>query len=132
MTDASNTPGKRPLSPRTLRTRQDAQRFLERFAALTGLAVGSASAESLPREFLARESLPPDVLIRRYGHVLSQRTYNALCRFEPAPPAEPWTFGRLLRIRGFGLFCLLDLLEVLARQAAGGEETAPPPSPGQG
>jgi hypothetical protein len=27
---------------------------------------------------------------------------------------EPWTFGRLLGIRGFGAFSLLDLLAVLA------------------
>jgi hypothetical protein len=114
----SASAGSRPTSARTLRNRQDASRFLDRFAALTGLAATSASAECLPREFLARPVPAPDVLTTRYGPRLSRRTYNALCRFEPAPPGEPWTFGRLLQIRGFGLFCLLDLLELQARQGA--------------
>jgi len=35
-------------------------------------------------------------------------------RYEPGRPQEPWTFGRLLDIRGFGAFSLLDLLEVMA------------------
>ena len=114
MPDKGESSGHRLVTARTLRNRQDAVRFREHFAALTGLAVTSASVECLPREFLARPVPAPDLLTRRYGPRLSRRTYNALCRFQPAPPGEPWTFGRLLQIRGFGLFCLLDLLEVLA------------------
>ena len=121
MPGTSDSSRKRPVSARTLRTRQDALRFLERFAAATGLRVASASAESLPPHFLARPVPAPDVLANHYGGELARRTHNALCRFEPPPPGEPWTFGRLLQIRGFGLFCLLDLLEVLARHGAGTE-----------
>jgi hypothetical protein len=40
-----------------------------------------------------------------------------LCRYEPGRQSEPWTFGRLLEIRGFGVFSLLDLVEVLRRHA---------------
>lgn len=119
MPGTSDSSRKRPVSARTVRTRQDALRFLERFAALTGLRVASASAESLPPHFLARPAPAPDVLANHYGRDLARRTHNALCRFEPPPPGEPWTFGRLLQIRGFGLFCLLDVLEVMARHDGG-------------
>ncbi len=113
----SDSSGQRPVSARTLRTRADAARFLARFATLTGLLATSASADCLPAEFLHRPVLAPDLLAARYGRRLSRRAYNALCRFEPGPSGEPWTFGRLLQIRGFGLFCLLDLLEVLGSRA---------------
>ena len=33
----------------------------------------------------------------------------------PAANRSRWTFGRLLEIRGFGAFSLLDLLEVMAK-----------------
>jgi hypothetical protein len=97
---------------------RDATRFIERFAALTGFRVILASAGAFPREFLARAVPPPDWLIRQYGFELEPRTHNALCRFEPGRNEAPWTFGRLLDIRGFGLFSLLDLLGVLAKHGA--------------
>jgi hypothetical protein len=104
-----------PVSTRANRRREDTARFIERFAALTGYQVHSASAEALPREFLARTVQPPDELVRQCGFELEQRTQNALHRYEPGRPLDPWTFGRLLKIRGFGVFSLLDLLEVLAK-----------------
>ena len=99
---------------RATRRRDDASRFIDRFAALTGIRLQSASIEGLPREFLARSVLPPPVLLERYAYELEPRTHNALRRYEPGRPQEPWTFGRLLDIRGFGAFSLLDLLEIMA------------------
>jgi hypothetical protein len=104
-------------SPRALRRQQDATRFIARFAALTGMRAQSVSIEGLPREFLSRPVLAPKLLIERYGRELETRTLNALCRYEPGRQSEPWTFGRLLEIRGFGVFSLLDLVEVLRRHA---------------
>jgi hypothetical protein len=97
------------------RRRDDTARFVERFEALTGHRVNSTSAEGLPREFLARVVQTPDTLVEQYGYELEPRTHNALCRYEPGRHADHWTFGRLLEIRGFGVFSLLDLLEVLAK-----------------
>ena len=113
---ADKTPSEAP--PRAARRREDATRFIERFAALTGLQALSASVETLPREFLARTVPPPNQLLDRFGYQLAPRTHNALCRYEPGRPEEPWTYGRLLEIRGFGMFSLLDLLEVMAKNAA--------------
>jgi hypothetical protein len=106
------------LDPRTARRRDDTARFIDRFFVLTGFRVNSTSVEGLPREFLARTVASPDVLVRMFGYELEPRTYNALCRFEPGRPGERWTYGRLLQIRGFGVFSLLDLLEILAKHAA--------------
>ena len=102
-------------SARAVRRQDDTVRFIERFEALTGLRVHSTSFEGLPREFLARPVPSPDVLVREYGYELEPRTHNALCRYEPGRQPDRWTFGRLLGIRGFGVFSLLDLLEVLAK-----------------
>jgi hypothetical protein len=110
---ASVTQG--PVPTRAKRRREDTARFIERFAALTGYGVHSTSAETLPRGFLARAVQAPDELVRQYGYELEPRTQNALRRYEPGRPLDPWTFGRLLKIRGFGVFSLLDLLEVLAK-----------------
>jgi hypothetical protein len=112
---------------RTARRRADATRFIDRFAALTGLRASSDSAHSLPREFLTRPVASPEVLLREYGVELELRTRNALCRFEPVRPHERWTFGRLLEIRGFGVFSLLDLLAVMARH--GGTRNPGEPGP---
>ncbi len=106
---------KDPNSPRATRRRDDASRFIARFEALTGFRVSSTSAEGLPREFLARAVTAPDKLVSQYGYEFEPRTHNALCRFEPGRNGDHWTFGRLLEIRGFGVFSLLDLLEVLAK-----------------
>lgn len=99
--------------PRTSRHGIDVARFIERFEALTGLHASSDSACSIPREFLLRPVVPPEALLREYGQELELRTRNALCRCEPGRPNERWTFGRLLEIRGFGVFSLLNLLEVM-------------------
>ena len=113
----SNESSAKPcVASRTARRRKDTAPFIERFEALTGFRVGSDSTQTLPREFLARPVPSPETLLREYGHELELRTRNALCRFEPGRPHERWTFGRLLRIRGFGVFSLLDLLEVLTRR----------------
>jgi hypothetical protein len=101
---------------RTARRRDDAARFIERFAALTGYHVNSTSSDGLPRHFLSRTVESPDALVQQYGYELEPRTHNALCRYEPGRKDDRWTFGRLLEIRGFGVFSLLDLLEVLARR----------------
>jgi hypothetical protein len=106
-------------SARTLRRQDDTARFIERFEALTGFRVHSTSLEGLPREFLARTVPAPDVLVGQYGYELEPRTHNALCRYEPGRQSDRWTFGRLLEIRGFGVFSLLDLLEVLAKHGIG-------------
>jgi len=100
---------------RSARRQDDTLRFVERFEALTGFHVHSTSVDGIPRPFLARAVPAPDVLVERYGYELEPRTHNALCRFEPIPDPDRWTFGRLLEIRGFGAFSLLDLLEVLAK-----------------
>ena len=100
---------------RTLRRQDDTARFIERFEALTGFRVHSTSREGLPREFLARTVPAPDLLVQEYGYELEPRTHNALCRYEPGRQPDRWSYGRLLEIRGFGVFSLLDLLEVLAK-----------------
>jgi len=102
---------------RAARRQSDAERFCKRFAILTGMRAQSADIEGLPREFLARQVLAPDVLIQRYGRELEIRTCNALHRYEPGAKPAPWTYGRLLEIRGFGVFSLLDVMEVLHRHA---------------
>jgi hypothetical protein len=104
-----------PAAVRATRRHDDTQRFIERFAAVTGLRAQSASIEGLPREFLARTVPAPKQLLDRHGSLLEARTYNALCRYEPGRQDLPWTYGRLLEIRGFGVFSLIDLLEVMAR-----------------
>jgi len=111
----ASSPEAPDISARAVRRQDDTARFIERFAALTGFHVHSTSIEGLPREFLARTVLAPDVLVREYAYEIEPRTHNALCRHEPGHPSDRWTYGRLLEIRGFGVFSLLDLLEVLAK-----------------
>lgn len=101
------------VAARAFRIRETA-RFIERFPVLTGFRVRSTSIDGLPRQFLARTVLSPDVLVRQFEYELEPRTRNALCRYEPGQ-SGPWTYGRLLEIRGFGVLSLLDLLEVLAK-----------------
>jgi hypothetical protein len=117
MRGANESPAKPAMASRMARRRIDTARFTQRFAALTGFRVNSDSTQALPREFLVRPVQSPEILIREYGHELELRTRNALCRFEPGRPNERWTFGRLLEIRGFGVFSLLDLLDVLSKHA---------------
>jgi hypothetical protein len=115
MHGSNEPPDEQAAPPRTARRHVDTVRFIERFEALTGFRVSSDSTLALPREFLVRSVEPPEVLMRKYGDDLELRTRNALCRFEPGREHDRWTFGRLLEIRGFGVFSLLDLLEVLAK-----------------
>ena len=100
---------------RALRRHEDNARFIERFEILTGVRVQSTSVDGLPREFLGSSVESPDVLVRQHGYELEPRTHNALRQYEPGRHQDSWTFGRLLQIRGFGVFSLLDLLEVLAK-----------------
>jgi hypothetical protein len=97
--------------------RASALRMAERFRRLTGLSPSSPTVSGLPRAFLDQVAPAPDTLIRRLVG-LERRTENALRRFlaSRAPRAGPWTFRRLLEIRGFGLGALLDVLEALAEQ----------------
>ncbi len=112
--DKPSEPPNLPTTARATRRRDDTQRFIERFAAVTGLRAQSASIEGLPRDFLLRTVPTPKELLDRYGSLLEARTYNALCRYEPGRQDQPWTFARLLEIRGFGVLSLIDLLEVMA------------------
>ena len=113
--DNNPSPTDKDVARNSDRRRDDTARFIERFEALTGHRVNSTSSDGLPREFLARTVETPDVLVHQYGYELEPRTHNALCRYEPGRHTDHWTFGRLLEIRGFGVFSLLDLLEVLAK-----------------
>jgi hypothetical protein len=128
MTANSSLPKDTPESTRALRRHIDTNRFIERFEVLTGIRLRSTSIEGLPREFLGQSVPSPDVLARTYGYDLEPRTHNALCRFEPGR-GNAWTYGRLLEIRGFGVFCLLDLLEVMAKHGHLATATAPKPAP---
>jgi hypothetical protein len=126
MPAAKPVPNSQPASAsaRALRRQDDDQRFCQRFAALAAMQARSASIEGLPPEFLARSVAPPPVLLQRHGAALAARTYNALSRYEPRPQEPPFTFRRLLDLRGFGLFSLLDLLEAMGQ--APGPPTSPP------
>lgn len=104
--------------PRSQRRRGDTARFIERFAALTGFRVRSDNVAGLPHEFVTRRVQSPAFLVQEYGRELELRTRNALCQFDPGEREDSWTFGRLLEIRGFGVFSLLDVLEVLTRHHA--------------
>jgi hypothetical protein len=90
--------------------------FVRRFEALTGIRVHKAAVAALPRAFLGRLVETPDELAQRYCYELQPRTYNALRRHGESS-RQSWTLGRLLEIRGFGLYSLLDLLEVLAKHS---------------
>jgi hypothetical protein len=103
-------------SQRIDRRLDDVSRFVTRFRELTGFSVNSTSVESLPREFLAKPAPRPEDLVHRFAYELEPRTRNTLQRYEPSRwPNAPWTFGRLLEIRGFGVFSLLDVLEIIAK-----------------
>jgi hypothetical protein len=117
-----------PSQPRASRRRDDVSRFVSRFKALTGFEVHSTSVEGLPREFLAKIAPSPDYLVRRFNYQLEPRTQNALQRHDPGRwPNAPWTYGRLLEIRGFGVFSLLDVLEILAKHSDENAGWVPPP-----
>ena len=98
---------------------RDTARFAEAFFALTGFRPVAAYREFLPPEFLARSVPSPGELATRFGDRLHTRTSNALRQQDPGPAnREGWTYDRLLKLRGFGVFCLLDVMQVLRDSGA--------------
>ena len=109
-------PPSRTSAERAARRHEDDARFIRAFQELTGHLVRSASIDALPREFLAQTIASPEELANQYGDWLEPRTRNALQRYEPGWKPKPrWTYGRLLEVRGFGLFSLIDLLQVMRK-----------------
>jgi hypothetical protein len=103
----------------------DNARFIEAFFALTGFRPAAAYREFLPPDFLARSTPSPSELVERFGDRLGTRTSNALRQQDPGPAfREGWTYGSLLDLRGFGIFCLLDVM-----QALHGSDVRPDPAP---
>jgi hypothetical protein len=99
---------------RRQRREQDAARFAEEFFALTGFRPVAAYREALPRELLAQSIPSPDEILTRFGDRLQLRTRNALQRYVvSAVDSAGWTYDRLLDLRGFGLFSLLDVMQAL-------------------
>jgi hypothetical protein len=93
---------------------RDTARFAEAFFALTGFRPIAAYREFLPYDFLARSIPSPDELVARFGDRLHTRTSNALRQQDPGSAhREAWTYGKLLDLRGVGVFCLLDVMQVL-------------------
>jgi len=93
---------------------RDTARFADAFFALTGFRPVAAYREFLPPELLAQSIPSPAELASRFGERLHTRTANALRQQDPGPAhREGWTYGRLLELRGFGVFCLLDVMQVL-------------------
>jgi hypothetical protein len=106
------------IAPRSQRRHRDTERFILRFAELTGFRVHSDNVGALPLEFLARKVPSPAALMQAYSCELELRTRNALCQFDPREREDSWTFGRLLELRGFGVFSLIDLLQALTEHGA--------------
>jgi hypothetical protein len=93
---------------------RDTARFAETFFALTGFRPVAAYREFLPPDFLARPIPSPSELVARFGDRLHRRTSNALRQQDPGPAhRESWTYDSLLELRGFGMFCLLDVMQAL-------------------
>jgi hypothetical protein len=93
---------------------KDNARFAEEFFALTGFRPMAAYREFLPPDLLARAIPSPGELVARFGCRLHTRTSNALRQEDPSPAdCKNWTFGSLLELRGFGMFCLLDVMQAL-------------------
>jgi hypothetical protein len=103
----------------------DNARFIEAFFGLTGFRPTAAYREFLPPDFLARATPSPAELVERFGDRLHTRTSNALRQLDPGPAhREGWTYGSLLDLRGFGMFCLLDVMQALQ-----GSNVQPDPTP---
>lgn len=101
------------------RRHQDRARFIEAFESLTGFRPTSACPDALPGQFLDRAAPTPAEILSSVGHHLEPRTVNALRR-QVAGMVDmgPWTYRRLLYVRGFGLFCLIDVMKALAESGA--------------
>jgi len=105
------------VSRRDRRSR-DAARFAEAFFTLTGSRPASACREALPRDFLVRAIPSPGKILAHFGDRLQPRTSNALRRHVAGSvDREGWTYDRLLELRGFGMFCLLDVMQALRGSA---------------
>jgi len=90
-------------------------RVLARLRRATGIEASAPLVHALPPAFLARPAPSPGELLARVR--LGRRTENALMRARAAHASgEPWTFGRLLDVRGFGVAALVEVLEGLAAQ----------------
>jgi len=116
-------------SPKSIKRReqraQDTARFADAFFALTGFRPVSAYREFLPPDFLARSIPSPSELVERFGNRLGTRTSNALRQHAPSPTdRQGWTYARLIELRGFGMFCLIDVMQALHES-----QSAPAPDP---
>jgi hypothetical protein len=99
---------------RSERREQDTAQFVEIFYRLTGFRPVSACREALPGDFLTRTIPSPEDLVAQFGDRLLTRTRNALQRHVPRPgETDDWTYGRLIELRGFGMFCLIDVMQAL-------------------
>jgi hypothetical protein len=122
----------RAISRREQRAR-DTARFAEAFFALTGFRPVGAYREFLPPDFLARSIPSPGELVARFGDRLHTRTSNALRQQDPGlPQRQDWTYGSLLELRGFGMFCLLDVMQALHQSGSELEPVSAPATPRRG
>lgn len=113
-------------SQRREQREKDSARFAEAFLALTGFRPIAPYREFLPPDFLARTIPSPSELVERFGDRLNTRTSNALRQYDPSPAhGESWTYGRLLDLRGFGMFCLLEVMQAL-HESGSAPCSAPP------
>ena len=124
------------IAPKTINRRErrtrDTARFAEEFFALTGFRPVAAYREFLPPAVLARSIPAPAELVARFGGRLHTRTSNALRQQDPGlPQRQDWTYGSLLDLRGFGMFCLLDVMQALHGSgfALAAEPSARPATP---
>ena len=106
------------IARKTIKRREqrakDNARFAEAFFALTGFRPAAAYKEFLPPDLLARSIPSPSELVAQFGDRLQVRSSNALRQHDPDPAhRQNWTFGSLLELRGFGMFCLLDVMQAL-------------------
>jgi hypothetical protein len=123
------------IAPKAIQRREqrarDTTRFAEAFFALTGFRPVSAYREVLPPGFLAHSIPSPGELLARFGDRLHTRTSNSLRQQDPSTaPREDWTFGSLLELRGFGMFCLLDVMQALHGSGFALDPAPLPSSPG--
>ncbi len=105
-----------PPSP-AQKWRRDTQAFIDTFAGLTGYRPTSATPDGVPLAFRKKPVPSPAELLRRLGPRMSRRTANALRRhIAGTVDRGPWTYGRLLEIRGLGLVCLVEIIDLLAER----------------
>jgi hypothetical protein len=100
--------------------------LIEEFRALTGRALAWPALESLPESFRAMSVLSPgEILAAGHGR-MSRRTVNTLRRYlTHGDPSGPWSYGRLIGIRGFGFMTLLEVLRIKASLPAHAQRRVP-------